>query len=75
MHIDPKDLIPINLNDFQAGGTFYHLRSPGDYERVKFDKSDFEGPHARALIWCWLEEKKGELFLVRNRPWKPYTKL
>lgn len=74
MRIDPKDLIPINLNNFKVGGHFYLLEETGEYTRVVFYDKDFADPHARALIWAWMHENQKKLFLNRNRPWGTFEK-
>lgn len=74
MKIDPKDLVPFPINDFQVGGHFYFLENNGEYTRVSFDERDFSDPHARALIWCWMVENEKKLFLNRNNPWGTFEK-
>jgi hypothetical protein len=74
MKIDPKDLVPMPLNDFRPGGNFYLLEENGAYTRVAFYQLDFIDPHARALIWCWMEENKSKLFINRCNPWGTFER-
>lgn len=74
MRIDPKDLIPINLNDFRVDGHMYLLVKEGDYTRVSFTQKEMDDNHARALIWNWMLENEKKLFLNRNRPWAAMTR-
>ena len=71
MFINPKDLIPLPINQFQVDGTFYVKVKEDDFARMTLSKEEIQNPRT----WAKTMEHytNGNLFIAREKPWKPIS--
>lgn len=72
--IDPKDLRPIKLSEFELDGWFYRKEKDGSFSTCFIDSKEVKDPMRASTLRMYTKiyADAGRLFIRINKPWKNF---
>ncbi len=73
--IDPKDLRPIKLSEFQVGGHYYLKQKDGTFAHCRIDPDELKDENRASTLRMWTKIfcEQGRIFIRINKPWKHFN--